>query len=227
MSVYRRYVVIALFDVDGTLVDSAAPILTAMNQALLDNALSPPMSPDELSTLVGSPIHGALKTLMRGWGENLDLIPKIVSDFRTVYQPLSVELAASYPGVPEALAKLSLVARLGVVTSKPATCARPILKRLGFADYFEIIEGPDPGTEVEPKAATLRRGLAAMSVEPSQRKVIMIGDRRQDVEAGRACNVETLGVTWGFGSREELESAGADAVIDRPDQLLRQIPDRL
>jgi phosphoglycolate phosphatase len=54
----------------------------------------------------------------------------------------------------------------------------------------------------------------------------MVGDRRQDVEAGRACNVQTVGVTWGFGSREELESAAADTVINRPDQLLRLIPDR-
>jgi phosphoglycolate phosphatase len=218
-------VVVALFDVDGTLVDSADPILTALNAALLDNAL-PPMSEVDLSKIVGPPIHQALQSVMRGWGENVDLVPKLVSDFRKVYQPLSLELAATYPGVLEMLANVSRVARLGVVTSKPAAYARPILERLGFAEYFEVIEGPDVGTEVEPKATTLQRALAAMSVEPSEGMIFMIGDRRQDVEAGRACNVQTLGVTWGFGSREELEAAGADAVIDRPDQLLRLIPDR-
>jgi phosphoglycolate phosphatase len=218
-------VVIVLFDVDGTLVDSAKPILTALNDALAENAL-PPVSADDLWKIVGPPIHQALQSVMKDWGEDVDLVPKLVSDFREVYRPLSLELAATYPGVPEMLADMSRIARLGVVTSKPADYARPILERLDFAEYFEVIEGPDVGTEVEPKAITLRRGLATMDVESSEGQILMVGDRRQDVEAGCACNVQTVGVTWGFGSREELESAAADTVINRPDQLLRLIPDR-
>jgi phosphoglycolate phosphatase len=218
-------VVIVLFDVDGTLVDSAEPILTAMNVALAENAL-PPVSADDLWKIVGPPIHQALQSVMKDWGENVDLVAKLVSDFREVYRPLSLELAATYPGVPEMLANASRIARLGVVTSKPADYARPILERLDFAEYFEVIEGPDVGTEVEPKAITLRRGLATMDVESSEGQILMVGDRRQDVEAGRTCDVQTVGVTWGFGSREELESAAADAVINHPDQLLRLIPDR-
>jgi phosphoglycolate phosphatase len=217
--------VIVLFDVDGTLVDSTEPILTALNDALAENAL-PPVSADELWKFVGPPIHQALQSEVKHWGENTGLVPKLVSDFRKVYRPLSLELAATYPGVPEMLADMSRVARLGVVTSKPADYARPILERLDFAEYFEVIEGPDVDTEVEPKVVTLQRGLATMDVESSERQILMVGDRRQDVEAGRACDVQTLGVTWGFGSRQELESAGADAVINRPDQLLRLIPDR-
>jgi phosphoglycolate phosphatase len=218
-------VVVVLLDVDGTLVDSAEPILTALNDALVDNAL-PPITADELSKVVGPPIHQALQSLMRAWGESTDLVPKLVSDFRRVYQPLSLERAATYPGVAELLADMSRVARLGVVTSKAAAYARPILERLDFADYFEVIEGPRVGTEAEPKATTLRRGLAAMEVESSDGQILMVGDRRHDVEAGRACDVQTVGVTWGFGSRDELESAGAHAVVDRPDQLLRLISER-
>jgi phosphoglycolate phosphatase len=215
-------VVIVLFDVDGTLVDSSEPILTAMNHALADNAL-PPISSDDLSRIVGPPIHQGLQSVIRGWGENVSLVPKLVSDFREVYRPLSLELAATYPGVPEMLADTSRIARVGVVTSKPADYARPILERLGFAEYFEVIEGPDLSTESEPKATTLRRGLTAMDVDPSEGQLLMVGDRRQDVEAGRACNLQTVGVTWGFGSRNELISEGADAVITLPNQLLRLI----
>jgi phosphoglycolate phosphatase len=217
--------VIVLFDVDGTLVDSTEPILTALNDALAENAL-PPVSADELWKFVGPPIHQALQSVMKDWGENTGLVPKLVSDFRKVYRPLSLELAATYPGVPEMLVDMSRVARLGVVTSKPADYARPILERLVFAEYFEVIEGPDVDTEVEPKVVTLQRGLATMDVESSERQILMVGDRRQDVEAGRACNVQTVGVTWGFGSREELESVAADTVINRPDQLLRLTRDR-
>jgi phosphoglycolate phosphatase len=218
-------VLVVLFDVDGTLVDSTDPILTAMNDALVDNSL-PTISEDDLTEIVGPPIHQALQLVMTGWGENVDLVPKLVSDFRKIYQPLSLELAATYLGVPEMLEDMSRIALLGVVTSKPAAYARPILERLNFAEYFEVIEGPDVGTEVEPKEITLRRGLATMDVESSEGQILMVGDRRQDVEAGRACNVQTVGVTWGFGSREELESVAADTVINRPDQLLRLIPDR-
>jgi phosphoglycolate phosphatase len=218
-------VVVVLFDVDGTFVDSTEPILTALNDAFVNNAL-PPVSVDELWRFVGPPIYQALQSVVHDWGEPTDLVPKLVSDFRKVYQPLSLELAATYSGVSAMLQDVSRVARLGVVTSKPAAYARPILERLDFAEYFEVIEGPDVRTEVEPKAITLRRGLAAMDVEPSERQILMVGDRRQDVEAGRACNVQTVGVTWGFGSREELESAAADTVIDRPDQMLSLIPNR-
>jgi phosphoglycolate phosphatase-like HAD superfamily hydrolase len=76
-------VVVVPFDVDGTLVDSAEPILTALNDALVDNAL-PPVSADELWKIVGPPIHQALQSVMKDWGENTDLVPKLVSDYGTL-----------------------------------------------------------------------------------------------------------------------------------------------
>lgn len=157
---------------------------------------------------------------MRSWGENIDMVPKLVSDFRKVYQSLSLEFAASYPGAVEMLASMSRVVRLGAMTSNPAAYARPIFERLGFAEYCEVVEGPDVSTEVEPKATALQRGLAAMSVEPLDGKDPH--DWRQEIGRRGLARVQgpdgRCGV--GFGSREELKSAGADAVIDRPDQLL-------
>lgn len=207
-----------LLDVDGTLVNSSEPILQALNVALKDNGLSP-VTGDELWTHVGPPLHHTLSTLLKSRNEDTDLVPRLAADYRTVYAPLSIELAQTYPGVPEMLTTLEGAVRMGVVTSKPMVYAAPILERLGLSSYFEVIEGPDPALEAEPKTATLRRALDHIGVSDGS-SAVMVGDRRQDVEAGLECLTTTVGVTWGFGTREELETGGADFVIDSPQQLV-------
>ena len=214
---YTRHVHTVLLDVDGTLVDSSKPILRALNEALSAHGLGA-ISGDDLWRHVGPPLGQTLESLLSSRGEDVGLTPRLVDDFRTAYQPLSLELAATYPGVRTMLDTLFGTVLLAVVTSKPVVYAVPILDQLGFARFMEVIEGPDTA-EVEPKATTLRRALDRLRVEPSSSPVTMVGDRRQDVEAGRACSTRTVGVTWGFGSRAELESSGADEVIDSPDQL--------
>jgi len=211
-----------LLDVDGTLVDSSEPILQALNHALLANGLGA-VSDVDLWRHVGPPLRQTLESLLSSRDEDVGLIPRLVDDYRTVYEPLSLELAATYPDIPTMLDTLHGTVRLAVVTSKPAIYAGPILDQLGFAQFMEVIEGSNT-TEVEPKATTLERALGRLRIEPSSSPVTMVGDRRQDVEAGQACSTGTVGVTWGFGSRAESESSGADEVIDSPDQLHALIP---
>ncbi len=207
---------VCLFDLDGTLVDSREPILISLNAALADHGLAP-ISNESLHRHVGPPLRDSLTLLLEERQKDLTLVGPLIESFRSQYSVASVEMARAYEGIPELLAQLHQVTRIGVVTSKPAAYARPILETLGFARWMEVIEGPSL-EEIEPKPETLARALRLL--EPTDRDgVVLIGDRHHDIGAARANGIESIGVTWGFGSTEELTKAGAGRIVTDPRQL--------
>jgi phosphoglycolate phosphatase len=208
---------VLFFDVDGCLVDSTEPIHVCLDAAMADFGL-PPIPADQLDRHVGPPLQVTLTTLLVELDEDPLLVPLLMVAYRERYAPMSVERARSYPGVPELVASLDAAGeRLGVVTSKPRRFAVPILEALDLARHFEVMFGPEE-TEAEPKTVTLRRALDA--VEPCDVGAsLMIGDRHHDVDAARSHGMAGVGVTWGFGTRAELEEAGAVAVADSATEL--------
>ncbi len=215
--------VVCLLDVDGTLVDSREPILRSLNVALVGAGLDP-VDPFDLWQHVGPPLKLTLERLLAGRGEDVRLVDALIEVYRGEYREMSVDLALAYPGVQNMLKDLACRTRVGVVTSKPTVYATPILRALRLDSMMEVIEGPNL-SETEPKAVTLSRALRVLGVDAEVDDVIMVGDRRYDIEAGRAEHVRTVGVTWGFGSREELVSAGAESVVDRPEQVVDVVLD--
>jgi phosphoglycolate phosphatase len=105
-------------------------------------------------------------------------------------------------------------------SSKPTHFAEPILVELGLRGSFRAVVGPELAAKTETKSATVARALEVAGRPVS---AAIIGDRHHDVEAGRANGIASIGVTWGFGSREELEGAGADVVLDSPEALLEHV----
>jgi phosphoglycolate phosphatase len=206
-----------LFDLDGTLLDSREPILTGMNRALTTLGLEP-VTGEELWPHIGPPLRVLLDALLTERGDDPSLVEPLVDLYRAEYRTLSIELARVYPGIPQLLGSLAGRARLGVVTSKPQVFALPILETLGLAGQMEVIEGADP-TDSEPKPVTLARALDRLGLESGAEGVAMIGDRRHDIEAGRVFGLGTVGVTWGFGTRDELIEAGADTIVDDPSEI--------
>jgi len=209
---------VLVLDVDGCLLDSAEPVRRSLDVALAAHG-RPPLAADELAALIGPPLrHGLTHHLARTGGDPT-LVEALVRDYRDVYVAASVALARSYPGVPEAVHALAATTRLAVCTSKPRVYAVPILDALGLTPLFEFIEGPDT-TETETKGDTLARLLAALGPTLDVRASVMVGDRRHDVEAAHEHGLTAVGVSWGYGSRAELEAAGADRILDRPAELL-------
>jgi phosphoglycolate phosphatase len=209
---------VVLLDVDGCLVDSTVPVGRALDAAL--GALDlPPLAPGELRSLIGPPLKLGLTRHLEHLGADPSLVDALVTDYRRRYAPVSVELAASYPGVPDALAALGADGRrLAVVTSKPRAYAVPILEALGFDRCLEVMEGPGLD-EVEPKIDTLARALDRL--EPVDRSAsVMVGDRHHDVEAAHHHGLRAIGVLWGYGTRDELVAAGADALAADPASLI-------
>jgi phosphoglycolate phosphatase len=126
---------------------------------------------------------------------------------------------AVYPGVAAAIERLQAAGhRLAVVTSKPVRHAAPILAALPFGSAFEKLYGPDPDSAHCEKATMIADALTDFGTAPEA--AAMIGDRRYDIEGAVANRVRGIGVLWGFGSREELQQAGAQALASDPAHLV-------
>lgn len=207
-----------LFDFDGCLSDSATPIVVAMDAMLKGRGLAG-IDIGEMAQYIGPPLLLSMRTILADRGADPAGAPDAVDDYRTRFEEIALDMAATFPGMPELLEALEGEVRLGVVTSKPAVYARPLLDQLGFTKYFEFIEGGQLD-ETEGKPETLARGLRHLGAGFDPSRAVMIGDRRFDIEAAVANGIPSIGVTWGFGDRAELTGAGATLVVDRPEQIL-------
>jgi phosphoglycolate phosphatase len=206
-------------DLDGCLVDSTAAIATCLNHALAEVGL-PPRPVGDLVRFIGPPLPEGIATLLAEAEADLGLVPTCVDAYRARYPVVSLEQTVVIPGIPAALDTLGAVAPLAVVTSKPGPFARPILEGLGLLERFVALHAPDLDLTAEPKAVTLSRALTDVAAGQDPAASVMVGDRSHDVAAGRACGTGTVGVTWGAGDRHELVDAGADRVVDTPQELL-------
>lgn len=203
-------------DLDGCLVDSTLAITRSINHALATVGIAARPTED-LRRFIGPPAMENFRVLLAEEGREPALAAGCVEAYRERYRAVGTQETHVFPGIESALVALEGIAPLAVVTSKPRPIAVPLLEALGLAGAFVRIDGPELDALTEPKTVTLTRTIAALAVEATTS--VMVGDRAHDVRAGRACRTGTVGVLWGAGGREELEDAGADALVDEPTDL--------
>jgi phosphoglycolate phosphatase len=209
-----------LFDLDGVIVDSRAPVARCINFALERAGLRPESEP-RLHARIGDPLHGVFVELLAERGEGAARAPECVASYRELYRDVSLAETSLVPGMRKLLADLAGRRPLALATSKPLEFAMPILERLGVAAHFAAHVGaPLVAGEPESKTGTARRALAALGLAPGARAALD-GDRHHDVSAARTLAIRSIGVTWGIGSEAELREAGADLVVHSPDELGR------
>ena len=206
--------VLVCLDLDGCLVDSSRAVPAAINAGL--EALGLRARPvTELERFIGPPLVETFRSLLLAEGADADLAPDAVEAYRLAYARDALSLTEVVTGLPDALDVIAAQgAELVVVTSKPAEPARWLVGGLGLDRWIVAVHGPALDALTERKEVTLRRALDHHRAVPD--RAVMVGDRRHDVEAGRALGVRTVGVTWGAGDRAELERAAADVVLDDP-----------
>ena len=214
-----------LFDLDGVLVDSRGPIAGSINHALEANGLEP-ASLEHLHRLIGDPLGPIFEALLDDREADRGLTQPCIDRYREHYRTASVEEALAFDGIAPLLEELARLFPIAVVTAKPIEFARPILERLGLARHFGAICGPPLArTDGEPKAHIAERALAELGLVTGSLGAppvaAMVGDRHHDVRAGRALGLATVGVLWGIGSQAELVEAGAQYLVETPDQLGR------
>ena len=198
-----------VFDLDGTLIDSAHDLAAAVNAMLVRLAPgSGPLTDEEVRSFVGD---GARKLLERGiLARGLELsLERALPVFLEAYRGCMLETTRLYPGVREALAALRARHALAVLSNKPGRMSRSILGGLGIADHFARIYGGDDVPK-KPDPAGLLRLLAELGVPP--RETLMVGDSANDIRTGRAAGVRTVGVSYGFDP-EGVKAEQPDALV--------------
>ena len=201
-----------LFDLDGTLTDSAPGIINCLRHSLTIMGYDMPEQPERF---LGPPLY---ESFAEYCGMNEEQVLEAVRIFRERYSTKGLFENSVYPDVPEMLEKLkSSGLRLMVATSKVDEYAERILERFGIADYFEFIGGARiDGTRNE-KWEVIEHVLSSMSIT-DRASVLMIGDRKNDVAGAHKTGLKCMGILWGYGSEEELRTAGADFIAHTPQE---------
>jgi pyrophosphatase PpaX len=198
-----------LFDLDGTLLDSAELILTSYRHTLVAHGL--PLPEDaEIRTGVGQPLE---KQFSR-WVQDTDEIARMVDTYRAHNLTIHDEMAAAFPGVNELVHKLHQHGtKLAIVTSKRREGTLRGLKKLGLADRFEVIITCDEVDRPKPHPEPVERALTALGgVDPA--RAVFVGDSTHDVHSGKAAGVHTVAVAWGVAAPEVLRDARPHSFVE-------------
>lgn len=202
-----------LFDLDGTLTDSAPGITNSVSRALAHFGIEE--KPENLLRFIGPPLN---ESLPEYYGFTPEQTVKAVEVFREYFVEKGWLENAPYPGIPELLGDLKAGGlQLMVATSKPEVQAVRILKHFGLAEYFDFICGAPAGNEDGARKASVIREALRRAEDPSS--VVMVGDRRHDVEGAGENGLPCIGVLYGYGSREELSGAGASFIAENLEAL--------
>jgi phosphoglycolate phosphatase len=205
-----------LFDLDGTLTDPRVGILESMRYALgkMGRRSLPP--DEEISWCIGPPIRANFARLLQT--DDSDRIEQALAFYRERFGTVGKFENEVYEGIPEALeAILAAGYTLLVATSKPTIYSVQILERFGLACYFTAVYGSEMDGVRGAKPELIAHLLERESLSPA--KCLMIGDREHDMLGAAACGMVGWGVTWGYGSAEELREAGAERLFDTPAAL--------
>lgn len=204
---------VLIFDLDGTLVDSAHDLALSVNAAL--NELGrPPLPHHEVFSFVG---HGAPVLIQRALGDNASEqeCRRGLEFFLTFYRAHMLDNTIAYPGVREGLEQLSCFS-LAVLTNKPVRFSREILEGLGLAHYFRFIYGGNSFARKKPDpigVETLLRDFGATA-----REAMIVGDSEVDIQTARNAGTWSCGVTYGLGSHR-LGECPPDILVNRLDEL--------
>lgn len=205
---------LVLFDLDGTLIDSEAGIVNSIEYAFGRlGATSPPR--ETLRGWIGPPLRATFPIVL---GDDPARTEQAVEHYSERFTAIGWAEHAPYDGigaVVQGLAERGV--RLAIVTTKIDLHAGKIVQNLPFGAHFTRVYAAAPGSRSSEKAAMIARALSEFEMQSHD--VAMVGDRHFDIEGARANGVRAIGVSWGFGSVEELREAGADAIATSPAEL--------
>lgn len=203
-----------LFDLDGTLTDSGEGIINCAAMTLERFGLPVP-SREQMRIFVGPPLGDTFVQ----FGIPPERVQEAIEIFRSRYVPIGKYENVPYPGIRELLEALKNQGHtLFVATSKPEVTAVEVLEHFQLSEYFQMI----CGAALDQSRIT-KSEVIAFLLEQNGRidNAIMVGDTAYDVTGAAAHGIPTIGVSWGYGNVEEMKKAGASAIADTPEELLK------
>jgi phosphoglycolate phosphatase len=205
-----------LFDLDGTLVDSAEDLRQALNRLLAEERQRA-LSVDAVKGMIGDGVLRLVERALAATGADPARAPALLPRFLAFYEGNAAAHTRAYPGAREALEALASAGlRIGVVTNKPYAATLEILQALDLAPFFGAVVGGDTLPQRKPDPAPLR--LAAERLGVRSDETLMVGDNHHDVRAARAAGMRVFAVTYGYSHVPHGE-LGADRLIDSLSEL--------
>ncbi len=209
----------ALFDLDGTLTDPGEGITKSVQYALAKFGIVVE-NRSELFCFIGPPLHESFEVY---YGFSREDAMRAVDYYREYYAVKGIFENGVYDGIRECLAALQASGvKICLATSKPEIYAKQILEHFDLMQYFTAVAGSNMDGTRTKKAEVVERALMLLE-NPDVSDCIMIGDREHDVLGGAAHGMDTLGVTFGYGSEDELIRAGATYVVHTPMEIVKTL----
>ena len=211
----KQYKVL-FFDLDGTVTNSGPGIMKSVQYALAHFGM--PHEPEsKLRRFIGPSLIDSFRTI---YGFSLEKAEEATAYYREMYSGGEIFDLTVYDGITDCLQKsMDRGLKNVLVTSKPHTYASQILERYKLEDYFIYQTGPELSDPSSDKTRLINKALRDLSC--SQKEVVMIGDTHFDIDGAVSAGVDSIGVTYGFGTKDELLAAGADYLADSPEDILR------
>ena len=205
-----------VFDLDGTLLNTLTDLAASANRALLQMG-RPARTEDEVKSFIGNGARLLCNRLV-GLDAPAETVDQCLKLFQADYNIHLNDNTAPYPGVIDMLKTLRDNGVACAVVSNKYDAATRAICRLHFGDLIPVAIGEGNGISKKPCPDGTNKALELMGV--SAQEALYVGDSDTDVETAHNANLFCVGVTWGFRSRQVLEMAGAESIIDSPDELL-------
>lgn len=204
-----------LFDLDGTLTDPKVGITKSVQYALAKNGIENALL-SELEKFIGPPLK---ESFIEFYSFDEKTAVESVEYFREYFKDKGIFENEVYEGIPEMLRELrNLNAVIAVATSKPTVFAERILEYFDLIKYFDIVVGSNlDGTRTN-KAEIIDFVIKELGIE-RQEEIIMIGDRKYDIIGAQKNNIHSIGVAYGYGSKEEIESSKPTYMVSSVEEL--------
>lgn len=208
MEINKNYIKLVVFDLDGTLIQAKGLIGNCINQTLEKFGYSK-IEKEKFRGLIGIPLAGIFKI---GGVNNKKDIDDMIKYYHKLYLSKFKDKTVVNEGIAELLKKLKANGiKICVVTLKNGDVARKVIKEMGLDFLVDIVIGDGDSKESKPSPEQITYVCKKLGIE--NKNAIVVGDTKIDIIAGKRAGCRTIGVLWGFGSKNELKNAGADFLI--------------
>lgn len=203
------------FDLDGTLTDPGEGITNSVVYAL-DKFGITVTDRSSLYPFIGPPL---VDSFMKFYGFSHEDAERAVVCYREYFRDRGIFENRLYQGIPEVLKALKDAKKtLVIATSKPELFAKRIVEHFGLSPYFTLVAGASFDETRSEKWDVIEYAMDSLKLT-DRSEIVMIGDRKHDIIGAKKTGLESVGVLWGYGDREELTAAGADVIFDTVEQL--------
>ncbi len=200
-----------LFDFDGTVADTGPGIFNGIYHVLDFMGIDRP-DPEKLRFFIGPPLQDGFKTV---FGLDETQSNAAVAKYREHYAAGGMFELVFYDGMVELFHKIKEQnIKMGICSAKPEIFLKQIVEHFEMNDLFDAVVGNEPHYTSSDKSTLINHAIELMSL-PKDTRVIMVGDRHFDINAAKKVGIDSVGVLFGYGSREEFEDAGADYMVEK------------